>query len=127
MHPLPRSLEPVSGESLVSYLLRLGHRLGLSPLHLICAAGWTGHHYVPGSLLLDLSGPQAEAFARLTRQTADEVSALTLAQWRDRYPPITRSMPGPGGLLTSALQGEVGVSRVRPVPAMKPSRVSGRY
>ncbi|MGW3046135.1 hypothetical protein ACWC9T_40550, partial [Kitasatospora sp. NPDC001159] len=31
------------------------------------------------------------------------------------------------GLLTSARQGDVGVSRVRPVPAMKPSRVSGRY
>ncbi|MFF4097812.1 hypothetical protein ACFYYY_29455, partial [Streptomyces sp. NPDC001834] len=30
-------------------------------------------------------------------------------------------------LLTSACQGDVGVSRVRPVPAMKPSRVSGRY
>nr|WP_244320495.1 MULTISPECIES: IS110 family transposase [Streptomyces] len=30
-------------------------------------------------------------------------------------------------LLTSAPQGEVGVSRVRLVPAMKPSRVSGRY
>ncbi|EFL21959.1 mucin [Streptomyces himastatinicus ATCC 53653] len=96
MHPLPRSLDPVSGESLVSYLLRLGHRLGLSPLHLIRAAGWTEHAYpnhFPGSLLLDLPRPQAEAFARLTKQTAGEVSALTLAQWRDRYPPITRSMP----------------------------------
>nr|BAJ19037.1 hypothetical protein [Streptomyces sp. SANK 62799] len=99
MHPLPRSLDPVSGESLVSYLLRLGHRLGLSPLHLIHAAGWTGHarpHNVPASALLELSRPQAEAFARLTKQTAGEVSALTLAQWRDRYPPIARSMPGPG-------------------------------
>ncbi|MFJ8364016.1 helix-turn-helix domain-containing protein, partial [Streptomyces sp. NPDC093984] len=35
-------------------------------------------------------------------------------------PPATR-------LLTSARQGDVGSSRVRPVPAMKPSRVSGRY
>lgn len=30
-------------------------------------------------------------------------------------------------LLTSAFQGEAGVSRVSPVPAMKPSRVRGRY
>ncbi|MFE2533678.1 hypothetical protein [Streptomyces sp. NPDC059371] len=30
-------------------------------------------------------------------------------------------------LLTSACQGEADVSRVRPVPAMKPSRVWGRY
>jgi hypothetical protein len=97
MHPLPRSLEPLAGESLVSYLQRLGHRLGLSPLHLIRAAGWLKHdaspNHVPGSLLLDLPRPQAEAFARLTGQTARDVSALTLAQWRDRYPPIARSLP----------------------------------
>jgi hypothetical protein len=102
MRPLPRSLEPLSGESLVSYLLRLGHRLGLSPLHLIRAAGWirpgTPNRF-PGSLLLDLPKPQAEAFARLTGQTAREVSALTLAQWRDRYPPIARSLSGPGRLM----------------------------
>ncbi|MEU5547583.1 TniQ family protein [Streptomyces sioyaensis] len=100
--PLPRSLAPLSGESLVSHLLRLGHRLGLSPLDLIRAAGWNDHAYsqrVPGSALLDLSKPQAEAFARLTRQTAGEVSALTLAQWRDRYPPIAQSIPGPGGVM----------------------------
>ncbi|MEV8035156.1 TniQ family protein [Streptomyces sp. NPDC086182] len=98
MHPLPRSLEPVSGESLVSFLLRLGHRLSLPPLHLLRAAGWTERvhaHHIPGSLLLDLTGPQTEAFAQLTRQTAREVSALTLTQWRDRYPPIARSMPEP--------------------------------
>ncbi|MFG2406167.1 TniQ family protein [Streptomyces brevispora] len=97
--PLPRSLERTSGESLVSYLLRLGHRLGLSPLDLIRAADWTEHahkHHVPSSLLLDLPRPQAEAFARLTRQTVEEVSALTLAEWRDQYPPIARSTPGPG-------------------------------
>ncbi|MGW2017345.1 TniQ family protein [Streptomyces sp. NPDC001927] len=102
MHPLPRSLEALSGESLVSYLLRLGHRLDLSPLHLIRAADWikrNNPNHFPGSLLLDLSKPRAEAFARLTGQTAREVSALTLAQWRDRYPPIARSLPGPGRLM----------------------------
>ncbi|UKL04872.1 MULTISPECIES: TniQ family protein [unclassified Streptomyces] len=95
--PLPRSLDPVAGESLVSYLLRLGHRLGLSPLHLMRATratGWTSHT-VPFSLLLDLPTPQAQAFAQLTKQTAEEVSALTLTQWRDRYPPISRSMTHP--------------------------------
>lgn len=102
VHPLPRCLEPVPGESLVSHLLRLGHRLGLSPLHLIRAAGWTEHahpHHIPSSLLLDLPGPQADDFAQLTRQTAREVSALTLAQWRDRYPPIARSMPNPARMM----------------------------
>ncbi|WP_257133481.1 TniQ family protein [Streptomyces sp. f51] len=99
MHPLPRSLEPASGESLVSYLLRLGHRLSLRPLQLIRAAGWTDRvqaTHIPGSLLLNLTGPEAQGFARLTRQTAEEVSALTLKQWRDRYPPIALSVPGPG-------------------------------
>ncbi|MFF7793474.1 TniQ family protein [Streptomyces sp. NPDC007991] len=96
MHPLPRSLEPLSGESLVSYLLRLGHRLGLSPLHLIRAADWIKQgnpNHFPGSLLLDLPKPQTEAFARLTGQTAREVSALTLTQWRDRYYPEQCSEP----------------------------------
>ncbi|MFE4825530.1 TniQ family protein [Streptomyces sp. NPDC056672] len=46
-----------------------------------------------------LPKPQAEAFAQLTGQTTREVSALTLAQWRDRYPPIARSMPAPGRLM----------------------------
>lgn len=59
MHPLPRTLEPASGESLVSYLLRLGHRLSLPPLQLIRAAGWTDRvqaTHIPGSLLLNLTG-----------------------------------------------------------------------
>ncbi|MBT2427593.1 TniQ family protein [Streptomyces sp. ISL-112] len=102
MHPLPRSLEALSGESLASYLLRLGYRLGLSPLHLIRAAGWTKQdnpNHFPGSLLLDLPKPQTEAFAQLTGQTTREVAALTLAQWRDRYPPIARSMPTSGRLM----------------------------
>ncbi|MEU1440839.1 TniQ family protein [Streptomyces mirabilis] len=117
MHPLPRSLEPLSGESLVSYLLRLGHRLGLSPLHLSRAAGWirqgTPNHF-PGSLLLDLPKPQAEAFARLTGQTAREVSALTLAQWRDRYPPIARSLSEPGRLMRPDAWVYVGSPRFCP-------------
>ncbi|MGW8455894.1 TniQ family protein [Streptomyces niveus] len=103
MHPLPRSLEPLPGESLVSYMLRLGHRLGLSPLHLIRAAGWikdgANPNHFPGSLLLDLPSPQIDALAQLTGQTAGEVSALTLAQWRDRYPPIARSLPDLGRLM----------------------------
>lgn len=33
----------------------------------------------------------------------------------------------PSRLLTSARQGDAGAARARPVPAMKPSRVSGRY
>lgn len=42
-------------------------------------------------------------------------------------PPSPRLLNAREPLLTSARQDDVGVSRVRPVPAMKPSRVSGRY
>jgi hypothetical protein len=96
MHPLPRSLEPITGESLVSYLLRLAHRLSLPPLHLARMAGWaTGlhHNHLTHKLLLDIAQPHADAFARLTRLTTQEVTALTLSSWQDRYLPISRSMP----------------------------------
>ncbi len=63
MHPLPRSLEPLTGESLVSYLLRLSHRLGLPPLHLARMAGLAnGFHRnrISRKLLLDLAPSQVE-------------------------------------------------------------------
>jgi hypothetical protein len=96
MRPLPMSLEPITGESLVSYLLRLAYRLSLPPLHLARMAGWASglhHNYVTRKLLLDIAPSQAEAFARLTRLTTGEVAALTLSSWQDRYPPVARSMP----------------------------------
>ena len=93
------SLEPIAGESLVSYLLRLAYRLSLPPLHLARMAGWANgprHDHLARKLLLDISPPQAEASARLARLTTEEVAALTLSSWRARYPPIARSMPDRG-------------------------------
>ena len=93
MHPLPRSLEPASGESLVSYLLRLGHRLNLPPLQLIRAAGWADRvqaTHIPGSLLVNLTGPEAQGFARLTRQTAEEVSTFLEGLFEDANPGLSR-------------------------------------
>ncbi|MFD8373653.1 TniQ family protein [Streptomyces sp. NPDC059688] len=95
MHPLPRSLEPLPGESLVSYLLRLSHRLGLPPLHLARMAGLAnGFHrnHISRRLLLDLAPSQIEGFAHLTRLSPQEVTQLTLLSWHDRYPPIVRSL-----------------------------------
>jgi TniQ len=66
------SLEPIAGESLVSYLLRLAHRLSLPPLHLARMAGLASgprHSHIARKLLLDIAPPQAEAFARLARLT----------------------------------------------------------
>lgn len=99
MRPLPMSLEPIPGESLVSYLLRLAYRLSVPPLHLARMTGWAnGMHnsHLDRKLLLGIAPPQAESFARLARLTTAEVAALTLSSWRDRYPPIARSMPGCG-------------------------------
>jgi hypothetical protein len=99
MRPLPMSLEPITEESLVSYLLRLAYRLSVPPLHLARMAGLAGgphHSHLDRKLLLDIAPPQAESFARLARLTTAEVTALTLSSWQDRYPPIARSMPGRG-------------------------------
>ncbi|WP_326593936.1 TniQ family protein [Streptomyces sp. NBC_01294] len=95
MPPLPRSLDPISGESLVSYLLRLSHRLSLPPLHLARMAGLTnGFHrnHISRNLLLDLTPSQREAFGDLARLSAEEVTQLTLSSLSDRYPPIARSL-----------------------------------
>ena len=40
MQPLPRSLAPLPGESIVGYLLRLAYRLAVSPSDLARMAGW---------------------------------------------------------------------------------------
>ncbi|MEU9302328.1 TniQ family protein [Streptomyces sp. NPDC048269] len=95
MAPLPRSLDPISGESLVSYLLRLSHRLSLPPLHLARMAGLTnGFHrnHISRNLLLGLAPSQREAFGHLARLSPEEVTQLTLSSWCDRYPPISRSL-----------------------------------
>jgi len=89
--PLARSLDPLTGESLSGYLLRLACRLHLTPLHLArltgCADGTTTTP-LGRRLLLDLD---IHGFARTTRLTQNEAATLTLIPWADRYPPVTRS------------------------------------
>jgi hypothetical protein len=91
--PLTRSLEPLTGESLAGYLLRLSCRLRITPLQLArltgCASGTST--IISRRLLLDLD---LDNFARATRLTTDEAAALTLVPWADRYPPIARSRSG---------------------------------
>ena len=93
--PLTRSLEPMAGESLAGYLLRLSFRLRISPLHLARLTGCASASSAVSSrhLLLTLD---IQRFARATRLSASEASSLTLARWADRYPPIARSRTGPG-------------------------------
>lgn len=89
--PLGRSLDPLPGEALNGFLLRLSYRLRLPPVRLARLAG-----IIPPSvtnlsrrLLLDLDAGSFAAFARLS---AAEAAALTLAPWADRYPPIAQSL-----------------------------------
>ena len=38
LSPLPRSLDPLADESLPGYMLRLAHRLGLTPIRIYCSS-----------------------------------------------------------------------------------------
>jgi hypothetical protein len=94
--PLPRSLDPLSGESLGGFLLRLAWRLLISPAQLArvtgCAEG--PQVYLAPSLMLTFD---SQRFARAARLSAEEASALGIASWADRYPPIAASRTGPRG------------------------------
>ncbi|WP_051853140.1 TniQ family protein [Streptomyces aureocirculatus] len=89
--PLGMSLEPLAGESLNGYLLRLAYRLHLEPNRLtrLLGCGSTPETRVSRRLHLDL---RTNAFARATRLTEAEGEYLTLRPWADRYPPISRSL-----------------------------------
>lgn len=91
---LPRSLEPLADESLPGYLLRLAHRLDLSPVRLAAITGLTLHAAVPVSRMLALEPAMAEEFGQLTRLSATEVTALTLASLSRRYPPLDLAFSG---------------------------------
>jgi hypothetical protein len=78
--PLPRSLDPLPGESLAGYLLRLSFRLGVPPGQVAAVTGLiprTGT--IPASRMLVLDEVITLAFARATRLDPGEVTALTLA------------------------------------------------
>ncbi|MCX5239027.1 TniQ family protein [Streptomyces prunicolor] len=89
--PLSRSLEPLPGESLGGYLLRLAHRLHLSPIRLARRIGVVtpATTRLACRLLLDL---ESDGFARMTRLSNGEALSLALVPWADRYPPIARAL-----------------------------------
>jgi hypothetical protein len=92
---LPRSLAPLPDESLPGYLLRLAHRLELSPARL---AQITGLAQPPdgarASSMLTLPPATTSAFAHATRLTTADVDALTLGSLSTRYPPVNPVRPG---------------------------------
>ncbi|MFF0656079.1 TniQ family protein [Micromonospora tulbaghiae] len=87
--PLPRSLTPLPDESLPGYILRLAHRLDLTPARL---EHLTGLAQPPdgarASNMITLTRHSAATFARTTRLTPNEVAALTLDSLSTPYPPL---------------------------------------
>lgn len=101
LRPLGRSLDPIAGESLDGYLLRLSCRLRISPARLARLTGCartTGPVIIRRRLLLDVN---VQRFAQATRLSLSEASSLTVTPWADRYPPLARSRTRPGQPLDS--------------------------
>jgi TniQ len=88
---LPRSLDPLPGEALDGFLLRLAYRLELTPRRLAELTGLMSQHksYMPISILVHLSDPERDAFARAVRLIPSEVAELCLSSMGDRYAPVS--------------------------------------
>ncbi|MFF7995887.1 TniQ family protein [Kitasatospora xanthocidica] len=96
---LPRSLVPLPGESLPGFLLRLGHRLDMSPGLTAWRCGIAGAHpnanQAAGSYLFLLDAGKRERFAQTTGACADAAGRLTLHSLIDRFPPVAQSLISP--------------------------------
>ncbi|MFE4615749.1 TniQ family protein [Streptomyces sp. NPDC056747] len=96
MRALPRSLDPLPDEALTGYILRLAHRLGVSPGAVAIRTGLTGGRKenvlfrVPMRLLHDLEPEQVRLFSRATRLSPDEIGRLVTSSLADRYGPVNR-------------------------------------
>jgi hypothetical protein len=90
LSPLPRSLDPLPDEALPGYLLRLAHRLGLTPARLMQLTGLTpgrdSHQPARRSLMLHLDQAQATTFACTTRLTTTETAQLGMSSISGQYP-----------------------------------------
>ncbi|MFC7762732.1 TniQ family protein [Catellatospora bangladeshensis] len=95
--PLPRSLDPLPAESLPGFMLRLAHRLDMTPTQLAQATGLDGgrrQSTMASSVIFALDPPLTATFAHATRLTLAEVTDLTLASLAPRYPPLDQQWTG---------------------------------
>ena len=92
---LPRSLDPLPDESLPGFLLRLAHRLDLSPARLAQITGLAQPSSgARASSMLALPPAAASSFAHATRLTTAEMASLTLDSLSSRYPPVDTVLAG---------------------------------
>src|SRR6266508_4176860 len=112
LRPLPRSLDPLAGESLAGYVLRLAHRLDRAPGRIAVLTGLgrgpiqAGRSMaVPVGRLLHLDTATVAAFAHATRLSAQEVAGLCLDSMRDRYPPLDLDYQAAGSRQTNGITG----------------------
>ncbi|MEU1596879.1 TniQ family protein [Streptomyces sp. NPDC005708] len=99
--PLPRSLIPLPGESLHGLVLRLSHRLGQSPGHILWytglgTAGRQRPSLAPNRLLFMLDRGEGERFAEATRLDQATVDKLTLRSYFAAHPTVTEALGRPG-------------------------------
>ncbi|MEV6129152.1 TniQ family protein [Streptomyces violaceusniger] len=100
--PLPRSLDPLPEESLPGFLLRLTHRLDLTPHQLARRVTLIPpddpHARVSAAHLLMMQSARLHAFADVTRMTPADADGLTLRSYADRYPALARALVRPGSI-----------------------------
>lgn len=97
---LPRSLAPLPGEDLPGFILRLAHRLDLTPVNVLRQTGLILAHraMAPARLMLMLEGDELARFCSATGMSAQDASGLTFRPHVNSYPPVTEALLGMRGL-----------------------------